>query len=564
MKNFKALETAISISMEVENKTVNIPFSSAGLRKWINSIKIKPNQKTVPLKFNFRGKPYVKDIDISVELPTIKRAVKLSELVFDIIPSSLSLYLNDVTQELAQKQGFRAVGREHEIDKSWFYLSQETRNNVFLIGEKDVGKTTIAMEIARRIAINDCPKEFYNKRVVMLNPEQLFKIKIGALYDFKVNQIIEFLAENKDDIILFVDKALLLKTDVGLIKILVNCLKKHNIPLIVTSSTENFENFFLDDQSISKYVNFIEVEEPALIEVEPMLMPHIQKLEKQYGISFPKRIIQYAIYTCDLNPSVSANPGKLINIIERSFLNAKMKDKTSVDKECVLGCYDTQIKLYSSLPEEEKLATAYHETGHYLLTVKSKYLTDMKIACVSTLPMNWWAGVTYSYNDPTEYSVKSREYFLDYIAMTLAGRIAERKFTGLNSTGASADLKDADRCARAMVMDWGLSSDETNTGNRHYDLANAKLLPEWKKEWLEDEIEKIIKEATNRATRIITENEQLLKVIVNHLMVEEILTGEELKKICDEFETNLTDEERQNIGKNLKEMSSRLPKIRQL
>lgn len=533
----KRLEASIYLKIEIDGKEEEINFDVQSMRNWINGLKIKPGQKSVEMSFKYNDKSYSKVFNIAKDLPILKKIVKYAELMAGIIPQSLQKYMVDYTQILSQRKVMSIKGREHEIEKAWFYLSQKTRNNVFLIGDKDVGKTAIAREITRQIATNECPKELYEKHVLMLKPEVLLKIENEFLFERKVKQLITFLVNNKDKVILYVDKAIYMKTDVYLIYILYACLKKYNIPLMVTSSEDNFEDYFYEDQSIAKYVNYIHVEEPELKEVEPMVRPHIKKLQKQYGIKISDKMIKYAIFTSELSDSVSNNPGRVINILERAFLNAKRKDKEEVDKQCILSCYDARIKEYSKMPEEEKRATAYHETGHYILAIKSIHRKNIKISCVSNLPMSWWAGVTMSYYDMEEYAITSKEYFLDYIAMLLAGRIAEKKFTNLNSTGASNDLMKANNIAKAMIMEWGFSEQGSNV-NRSYDYIDYYLMPESKKKIIDDEVQKLIDEGTERAEKIIGENEELLKIIAEKLLVEEILTGEELQAICDQYEKN--------------------------
>ena len=530
----RKVKPMVYLTLKANGESINTKFPAEMLRNWLYTLKLTPEQETVKFEFIVEGEEYSQDLKVDTDLSTIKRIVKYAELLVDIIPNSLRKYLTDITQELSQQSIPAIIGRDHEIEKAWFYLSQKTRNNVFLIGDKDVGKTVLANEIARKIATNDCPKEFYNKRVLMLKPELLLKMESDRLYKRKIKQLVKFL-ENTDDIIIFIDKVIYMKTDIELLYVLYACLKEYNIPLIVTSSEDNFEDYFYEDQSISKYINYIYVEEPELNEVEPMVRSYISELEKQYDIKISDKLIKYAIFTSGLSPSNSANPGKVINIFERAFLTAKRKDKSEVDKDCILSCYDAQIRHYSKMPEKEKRATAYHETGHYILAIKSEHRQNIKISCVSNLPMSWWLGVTMFYYDKEQYSVTSKDYYLDYIAVCLAGRIAERKFTNLNSTGASNDLCHANSIAKSMIMNCGLSDTPENV-NRYYDDMDIHLIPESKKQSIDIEIQELINEGTKRAELIINKNEELLKIIAEKLLVEEILTGEELEAICKDYE----------------------------
>lgn len=531
----------VILRLTVNGKIEFIPFSVEQLRNWIDNLAVASDQKYVNLQFDLNNQTYLNQISVDTLLPQIKRAIRLVELSSkNIIPRSLCEYLTDLTLELTKKTTMKIVCREFEINKAWFYLSQQTRNNVFLVGPHDVGKTAIATEIAQRIALNLCPKEFYHKRVISFNPSLLLTIKSRFVFTRTIEQLLSFLDKNKKDIILFIDKVFFMLSDSYLISVLIKCLRDFNIPLIVTSCQNNFGDYFGEDFSIAKYINYLYIDEPDFKDVELMVKPHIRRLQRQYGIKIYSKTLRYAIFTSELGDSTTCNPGKVINILERAFVESKRNGLAYVDKKSILSCYDTEIKNYLKMPENEKRATAYHEVGHYILFAKSKHLKNVKISCVSILPMSYWVGVTMQYHDISEYAVKSKEYFLDYIATYLAGRIAEKKFTDLNSTGASSDLEYANNMAKAMVMQWGFSSDSANF-NRSYDYMDLYLMPESKKKLIDDEVQQLINEGTRIATKVIEENEELLKIIAEKLLVDEVLTGKELTVICQEYEQSKLD-----------------------
>lgn len=415
-------QQCIYLKVNVDGKTEEVLVLADELRQCLKDAKIKNGVEEVGLKLD-QGDRVLR---ITMKVSDIRRLLKQAFLSSKFIPNALTPYLIDVTQNLSQKPIMPISGRENELEKVWFYLSQKTRNNVFLIGDTDVGKTAIANEIARQISTNECPKEFYEKRVIMLRPEVLFKIKNDYLFEATVKSIMNFVVKNKKKLILYVDRAIYMKTYILLITMLYATIKKYNIPIIFTASEEDYEQYFLEDTSIAKYLNDVYVQEPELNEVEPMIRNHILLFENRYKVKISEEIIQYGIYTSRLSNSVSSNPGNVISIFEKAFLEARRKGKKYVDKKCILSCYGTRIKEYQKMPMEEKRATAYHETGHYIAIIKAKNRTDAKISCVSILPMNWWAGVTMWYFDLESMSVRSKEYYIDMIAELLAGRVAEK------------------------------------------------------------------------------------------------------------------------------------------
>lgn len=266
-----------------------------------------------------------------------------------------------------------------------------------------------------------------------------------------------------------------------------------------------------------------------------MIDSHLKLFEKRYKVKINENIINFGIYTACLSESPSAEPGNVINIFEKAFLEARRKGKKEVDKKCVLSCYNTYYKIYEKLSKKSLQAISYHETGHYIAQVKCKNQTNMKISCVSILPMMNWMGVNIPYTDGEELGLYSKEYFIDDIAISLAGRVAEKKITNTESTGASSDLQHASIFAKSIVLDWGLSNKDINR-NRSYDYEDYYIMPESKKELIDKEIQELIDAGMQRAEKIINENEGLLKIIAERLMVDEILTGEELEQICKEYE----------------------------
>ncbi|MBP3254997.1 MAG: hypothetical protein J6M60_00690 [Clostridia bacterium] len=461
----------------------------------------------------------------------IRMIVKSLELSNPVIPRVLTPYLCDMTYYFSMKAKIKLVGRDHEIEKIWFYLSQKKRNNVFLVGAADVGKTAICREIIRQISVNECPKEFFDTRVFMLDADALFKIIGKKQFKIIYKMLTNFIIKNKDKCILYIEDSVEMLMHDNLWDMLEMLVTKHNVPILTASSPENMQEYFLEIDSISKYINIVYIREPELDEIYPMIKMFIKKKEKEYQIKAPKEIVEFGIFSSPLSDSISANPGNVVSIFEKAFLEAKRKGKKVLDKKSILSSYDTDLKHYYEMPESEKIATAYHETGHFIATVMSDRLKDQKIAYVTILPMSWFLGLTQTYNKDNEDVVLSRDYYLDHIAMLMAGRVAEQKIKEANS-GASSDLETATRIAKAMVMNFGLSS---KNSNRCYEQSDYFFLPEEKKKEIDQEVQSILDEGYKRAEMIISEHEPLLKDVAEQLVKGEILTGEYLNVIVKKY-----------------------------
>ena len=470
---------------------------------------------------------------LKIKASKILRAIKRAELNEPIIPHSLDRYVIDMTREYSRKKLRNITGREHETEKIWFYLSQKTRNNVFLVGEADVGKTTIANEIVRQISVNECPKEFYHFRVIRIRVQEITGRSEQRIYPYIVSSIEQFLEKNKERIILYIDNAIEWKTDVGMIELLYKALIEYNIPILATERTERFDDYFLNDSMLSKYLNYIYIEEPELEQIETLLADHIKYLQEKYQIKISPAMTKFAIFTSALSNTNSANPGRAENVLERAFLEAKRKDKKEVEKENILSCYHSYAKMYSNLSNEGKRKTAFHEAGHYVVTIMCQNVHDKKIAFVSILPMLNFYGVNWLYQiqGDMEYD---EQYFIDQIAICFGGRLAENRIVSKDNTGASQDLAQANSLAEMMVMKYGF-----NAKNRTYINAQGYVkeytISDAKKEELNNLIQEYIDKGEKEAEKIIDKNFDLVRVIAEALLKEEILTGEELEKIVKDY-----------------------------
>ena len=188
----------IALIAKVDGKEERIEVSADELKQAIKKAKIGNNmEKNIKLQFATENDEI---LTVPMQMSLIQTLIKTAELMVNLVPIDLREYLVDVSQKFAKQQAMPLVGRDNEIEKTWFYLSQKTRNNVFLVGKTDVGKTAIATEIARQIATNQCPKEFFNKRVLMFNPEKILRIEKDFWIEKMVKKIFNFLVINRQEI----------------------------------------------------------------------------------------------------------------------------------------------------------------------------------------------------------------------------------------------------------------------------------------------------------------------------------------------------------------------------
>ena len=191
------------------------------------------------------------------------------------------------------------------------------------------------------------------------------------------------------------------------------------------------------------------------------------------------------------------------------------------------------------MPEEERLNTAYHESGHTVVAKILKGQTD-PVHKVTIIPRGRALGVTMQLPEEDRYS-HNREHLLARIAVLMGGRIAEELFMSQMTTGAANDFETATELAQKMVQRWGMSD---QLGPRVYgdnesevflgrDVTTHRNLSNATAEQVDGEITRIIEEQYGRARKIIEENQDKVEVMTKALIDWETLEADQINQIMD-------------------------------
>ncbi len=191
------------------------------------------------------------------------------------------------------------------------------------------------------------------------------------------------------------------------------------------------------------------------------------------------------------------------------------------------------------MPEQERMNTAYHESGH---TVVAKILAENTdpVHKVTIIPRGRALGVTMQLPEEDRYS-HNRKYLLARIAVLMGGRIAEEVFMDQMTTGASNDFEVATDLAQKMVSKWGMSD---ALGPRVYgesegevflgrDMTSHKNLSPAIQEKVDSEVTRIIDEEYARARKIIEDEREKLEVMAQALLEWETLDAEQIDDIME-------------------------------
>lgn len=433
------------------------------------------------------------------------------------------------------------LGRDKECNKIMQILQKRGKKNVILVGEAGVGKTAIVEKIAFDIANNNCPECLKGHIVIQVDVNASVA---GTMYrgmaEERFKRLIEYL-ETHDNVIVFIDEIHMMigagATSENKQGDMSNALKpllaSKKVKVIGATTSKEYNKYLLKDDAFKRRFEKIIVKEPKTKEIYPMLKNSIAAHEKFHGVKIKKEMVEYAVLISSCFNSVTHNPDRTNDLIDSAMVVAKEKGKKYVDKDCILENFEINFEKFRNLKEDIKKSTAYHEAGHYLVWKKSEKLLNFKAIAVSIMPAEDYLGVTVYDDLSDEVTVYTdREYVIDYIAKILAGRVAENQYTKTISMGAEIDLENANKYAYHIVTKSGMSKLFQNCA--YYEEGEYHMLSEKIRNEINDEVRKVVNEATKRAEEIIEDNKELLQKLVDALMEKGILDDNDLDKICRE------------------------------
>ena len=247
----------------------------------------------------------------------------------------------------------------------------------------------------------------------------------------------------------------------------------------------------------------------------------------------------------DLSVLARGTPGfagaDLANLINEGALIAARQNRkvvTMIDfelaKDKVLMGVERKSLMIS---EEEKKNTAYHEAGHALVAAITPHADPLHK--VTIIPRGMALGVTMQLPIDDKHSY-TKSYLEAQLAILMAGRIAEEKFLHHITTGAGNDIERATDLSRKMVCEWGMSElgpltfgkkeEQIFLGReiaQHRDFSEATAIR------IDEQVQKLVRDGYDRATRVIDDRGDALIRIAEALLEREVLDGAEVKLLID-------------------------------
>ena len=246
----------------------------------------------------------------------------------------------------------------------------------------------------------------------------------------------------------------------------------------------------------------------------------------------------------DMEQIARGTPGfsgaDLENLVNEAALWAARLDKKSVDQIDFENAKDKVLmgveRKSMVLTEEEKRTTAFHEAGHALMAILLPG-TD-PVHKVTIIPRGRALGMTMQLPIDDRHSY-SKEFLYNTLSILFGGRVAEELIFKSVTTGAGNDIERATELARKMVCEWGMSEklgpltfgkkdEEVFLGR---DFGSKRDFSDQVALEIDKEVKRLVVEAYDRTTRMLTEHIHSLRAVAEALLEKEVLDGIEVDQI---------------------------------
>ncbi len=301
-----------------------------------------------------------------------------------------------------------------------------------------------------------------------------------------------------------------------------------NTGVIILAATNRPESL---DPALTRPGRFdrrVPVELPDLKGREEILKVHARKIKAETNID----------YSQVAKMASGASGAELANIVNEAALRAVRDGRTLVSQTDLEESIEVVIAGYQKknaiLTEKEKLIVSYHEIGHAL--VAAKQTNSAPVQKITIIPRTSGAlGYTMQVESGNHY-LMSKEEIENKIATFTGGRAAEEVVFGSVTTGASNDIEQATKLARAMITRYGMSDDfdmvAMETVTNQYLGGDASLACSAETQTkIDEKVVELVKTQHEKAIKILRDNREKLDEAAQYLYKNETITGDEFMKI---------------------------------
>jgi len=445
------------------------------------------------------------------------------------VPSTQGIHFSDVAGEDEAKESLSEIVDYLHNPKKYSDVGASMPKGVLLVGPPGTGKTMLAKAVAGEANV-----PFFS-----MSGSEFVEMFVG-MGASKVRDLFSQ-AKEKAPCIVFIDEidAIGKKRDgqfssndereQTLNQLLTEMDGfQENIGVIILAATNRPETL---DPALTRPGRFdrrVPVELPDLAGREAILKVHAKKIKTADDINF---------HTIARMAS-GASGAELANIINEAALRAVRNNRTVVTEADLEESIETVIAGYQKknavLSDDEKKVVAYHEIGHALVAAMQSH--SAPVQKITIIPRTSGAlGYTMQVDQGDKYLL-TKQKLENKIATFTGGRAAEELVFGEITTGASNDIEQATKLARAMITRYGMSEDfdmvALETVSNQYLGGDASLAcsADTQNE-IDRKVVELVKRQHEKASKILADNRAKLDELAKYLYEKETITGEEFMSI---------------------------------
>ena len=445
------------------------------------------------------------------------------------VPSTQGIHFSDVAGEDEAKESLSEIVDYLHNPKKYSDVGASMPKGVLLVGPPGTGKTMLAKAVAGEANV-----PFFS-----ISGSEFVEMFVG-MGASKVRDLFSQ-AKEKAPCIVFIDEidAIGKKRDgqfssndereQTLNQLLTEMDGfQENIGVIILAATNRPETL---DPALTRPGRFdrrVPVELPDLAGREAILKVHAKKIKTADDVNF---------HTIARMAS-GASGAELANIINEAALRAVRNNRTVVNESDLEESIETVIAGYQKknavLSDSEKKVVAYHEIGHALVAAMQSH--SAPVQKITIIPRTSGAlGYTMQVDQGDKYLLTKQE-LENKIATFTGGRAAEELVFSEITTGASNDIEQATKLARAMITRYGMSEDfdmvALETVSNQYLGGDASLAcsADTQNE-IDRKVVELVKRQHEKASKILADNRAKLDELAKYLYEKETITGEEFMSI---------------------------------
>ncbi len=448
------------------------------------------------------------------------------------VQSTKGIKFSDVAGEDEAKESLKEIVDYLHNPKKYTEAGASMPKGILLVGPPGTGKTMLAKAVAGEASV-----PFFS-----MSGSEFVEMFVG-MGASKVRDLFKQ-AKEKAPCIVFIDEidAIGQKRNAGSIggndereQTLNQLLTEmdgfeENTGVIILAATNRPESL---DPALTRPGRFdrrVPVELPDLQGREAILKVHAKKIRVAPDVDF-HTIARMA---------AGASGAELANIVNEAALRAVRQNRTVVTEADLEESIETVIAGYQKknavLSDREKLIVSYHEIGHALVAAKQSH--SAPVQKITIIPRTSGAlGYTMQV-DTGEKNLLTKEELENKIATLTGGRAAEEVVFGSITTGASNDIEQATKLARAMITSYGMSRNfdmvALETMQNQYLGGDTSLACSAETAaQIDQQVVDLVKAQHEKAKKILTDNSGKLHELAKYLYEKETITGEEFMGILE-------------------------------